>query len=85
MSIIKAELPNFVQVTGLMKGVEIDKYIEFKVRINPYHINSYHEATAGTKNIVVFNVSGLSYLVNMTIEEADKMMQEIDRSLSFNE
>ncbi len=89
--IMKAELPNFVKIVCISKGKEEGEWISFNSRINPYHITSYYEAFIlsykgeAVKKVVVFTVGGNSFSVDMTVEEADKMMDDIDRSLSFKE
>lgn len=88
---MKAQLPNFVNVVSIGKGKKEGEWVEIKSRINPYHITCYNESFVQNykgeeiKKVVAFNISGLSYYVDMTIEEADKMMGKIDRSLSFKE
>jgi len=62
-----------------------------KTRVNPYHITSYIDAVIPNYNgkedyigTAIF-CGGQAYIVDMTIEEVDKMMDSIDRSLSFDD
>ncbi len=88
---LKAELPNFLMITTIGKGKEELDYIDIKTRINPYHITSYCEGFLdnykgdSTRKVTIMYVSGVQYWVDMSIEDVDEMMRNIDRSLSFNE
>lgn len=88
---IKASLPNFVKITTISGGKEKGDWVETKARINPYHITSYFETFVtnykgeDVKKCVGFYVGSYPFVVDMTIEEADEMIENIDRSLSFKE
>lgn len=88
---VKANLPNFVNIISVSRGRNEGEWVELNARINPYHITSYHEVFlkdykgSDLKKVTCFYVAGNSYCVDMTIEEADQMIQDIDRSLYFKE
>lgn len=88
---IKADQPNFVKIVGIGQGKEKGDWCDVQIRFNPYYVTSYHEAFVDNykgedmKKIVVFHVGSASYFIEMTIEEANSMMEDIDRSLSFKE
>ncbi len=88
---MKADQPNFLFITHISKGRKEGEWQSAKTRINPFHITSYTETFLLNyeghefKKMVGIFVSSQVFIVDMTIEEVDKMMSEIDRSLTFEE
>lgn len=89
--IIKASLPNFVKLTTISVGKEKGEWVETQARINPYHITSYFETFLtnykgeDVKKCIGFYVGSNPFVIDMTIDEADEMIENIDRGLSFKE
>jgi hypothetical protein len=87
----KIEYPSFINVTIKMKGRnEGDAHVWGRARINPIAISSYYEAfedegNETTARVTAIIVYGNLFVVNMTIEEVDEMMQNIERGFSINE
>jgi hypothetical protein len=87
----KIDQPSYVKITAISKGIKEEDFVFFKARFNPYNVASYYETFfqknqgQDIKKVVCFVVSGVSFCVDMTIEEADEMMENIDRSLSIKE
>jgi hypothetical protein len=82
----KMELPEFVKVHiwATVNG----KNHQLKGRINPFHISSYcGAAIKGDDGVDIpatrVIVGGQDYVVTMTIEEFDEMIDNIDRGLSL--
>jgi len=88
---MKAELPNWLMVTHVAKGKQEGEWALAKARLNPYQISSYVEIFLTNymgeevKKMILIYCGGAAYCVDMTIEEADEMMSNVDRSMSFNE
>lgn len=88
---IEAKMPNFLKINHIGGGKEKGEWAIVKVRINPYNIYCYMEIFIQNyngqeiKKVVALHVANDIFIVDMTIEEADKMMEDIDRSLTFNE
>lgn len=88
---MKANMPNFLKITHIGKGKEEGDWVKVKVRINPYNIHCYMEAFItkyegkDVKKMIAIFVSNDVFYVDMTIEEADKMMEDIDRTITFND
>ncbi len=81
----KMELPQFVHVPIVMRKSESieDGFIKTKARMNPFHISSYSASKYGESPCVCCIVGGTSYYVDMTIEEFDEMIGNIDRGLTL--
>ncbi len=81
----KMELPEFVQV--YVYATVGEKNHKLKCRINPFHVSSYTETAIkegdGEIPVTYVMVGSKDYLVAMTIEEFDEMMDNIDRGLSL--
>jgi len=81
----KMDLPAFVKIKIHAKGN--DKEYLLKARINPFHISSYWESAIKVQNedvpITCVIVGSERYNVDMTIEEFDEMIKNIDRGLSI--
>ncbi len=86
MEHIKMEYPNFIKVKMFVKDKD-DKDMLGELRINPVCISSYYEGFHGDtdKRVTVIYVAGNRYLLDMTIEEVDEMMENIDRGMSIKE
>lgn len=86
-----ANMPNFLKIESIAKGKKEGEWVIVKVRVNPYNIHCYMEffitnyKGQDIKKIVALFVSNEVFYVDMTIEEADQMMEDIDRTITFNE
>lgn len=76
----KIEGAKFIHVISIAKTSE-DNYIEVKTRIDPFSITSYYEGTANGYPVTIICSTGMTFFVKMTIDEADKMMNDIDRTM----
>lgn len=87
--ITKADLPSFVKVKNIGPGRDKGEWVEVEARFNPFYVTSYYERFLENykgeelKKVICFIVASAAYYVDMTIEEADKMMEDIDRGLSY--
>jgi len=92
MGVLKTEMPNFIHINVIVSiSDKENERARIKARLNPLSINSYAEGIIrnfeGIENypVVQFFVSGHLFQADMTIDEADKMFEEIERGMSFNE
>ena len=80
------EYPNFIKVPMFVTGKD-GKDVLGKLRINPIAVSSYFEGFHGENDnpITVIIVGGSKYLLDMTVQEVDDMMEHIDRGMSIKE
>lgn len=82
----KMEYPAFIKTTCIVTVKDESDHKKIKVRINPAAVTSYVESFYKKgEDVIMCSViycGGTSYLVDMTIDEMDKMMEEIDRGFS---
>lgn len=85
-NLAKMELPAFLMLNHISRGKNEGEYVSVRARINPVHITSYVETfNMEDKKMVAIFVAGQTYIVDMTIEEVDAMMENIDRGVSIRE
>lgn len=84
-------MPNFLKIKHIAKGKEEGDWVSVDVRINPYNIHCYMERFIlkyngeDIKKVTAIFVANDIFFVDMTIEEADKMMEDIDKAITFND
>ncbi len=86
----RIEYPNFINVTAIVYSKQdSQKPILLKARINPISITSYIEGVypdekGGMIPCTTIYAGGVSYSINMKIDEVDKMMLDIERGLNID-
>lgn len=86
----KVEMPNFLKLPAFAQGRD-GRFFEVKARLNPSSIYSYTEGFMdddgglSTKPVTIIYCAGNKFWVDMTIDEVDRMMEEIDRGLTIND
>jgi hypothetical protein len=85
---VKARFAGFLKVNGIIK-FNNDTYAQTKFRLNPNAITSYYACEFKPDNEepkqMVMVYCGHPYMVDMSLEEFDKCMEEIERGISFEE
>jgi len=87
MGTINARFAGFIKCTGFV-AYDGGKILEVKLRINPNSITSYFGNEIdinGVKKPVTTVYCVHPYYVDMTLDEFDKCMEEIERGISFEE
>lgn len=85
------EYAKFIKLTSIVFSKEEDKNIKVKVRISPIHITSYVESVHFNSESLEYEpctfvyCGGVGYNIDMKISEVDEMMDNIERSMIFNE
>jgi hypothetical protein len=88
MGEIKARFAGFLKLNGIISFGE-GKYVSTRFRLNPNAITSYYATefipTGEDPKQMVTVYCGHPYMVDMSLEEFDKCMEEIERGISFEE